>query len=141
MELRLQLQCEHALRFHEGYECDYGSMRSNGGTPNELAELERLRDRLRDQVQIHDTTPTGSTVVETTTSTDSTDGSNCDLTPQEIDGVDPERVLVAANLLGTGEVDVALSQGLVTADEVDLASIALRTGSLREWADRAVADR
>lgn len=89
-----------------------------------------------------DTTPTGaSTVVETTTGTDSTDGSNGDLTPQEVDGVDPEKVLVAAILLGTGEVDVALSQGLVTADEVDLASIALRTGSLREWADRAVADR
>ena len=88
-----------------------------------------------------DTTPTGSTVVETTAGTDSTDGSNGDLTPQEVDGVDPEKVLVAAILLGTGEVDVALSQGLVTADEVDLASIALRTGSLREWADRAVADR
>ena len=114
---------------------------SLGDVGFQLGDLERLQERLRDQVQIHDTIPTGSTVVETTTSTDSTDGSNCDLTPQEIDGVDPERVLVAANLLGTGEVDVALSQGLVTADEVDLASIALRTGSLREWADRAVADR
>lgn len=51
VELRLQLQYEHALRFHEGYESDYGSMQANGGTPNELAELERLRERTQDRVQ------------------------------------------------------------------------------------------
>lgn len=89
-----------------------------------------------------DTTPTsGSTAVVTTMDTNSSDGSNGDLTPQEVDDVDPDKVLVAAILLGTGEIDVALSQGLVTADEVDLASIALRTGSLGEWADRSVANR
>ena len=103
-ELRLRLQYEHALRFHEGYESDYGSMQSNGGTPNELAELERLRertedrvqamiddvpeaslgdlgiqlgdlaqlrDRLRDQVQIHDMTSTSSSSSSSTPDDDS----------------------------------------------------------------------
>ncbi|MFZ9084847.1 MAG: hypothetical protein ACO22B_11055, partial [Ilumatobacteraceae bacterium] len=57
--------------------------------------------------------------------------------PKAVDGANPEKVLLAAVLLGVGDVDVALSEGLVTVDEVDLAAAALATGTLAEWADRA----
>lgn len=75
----------------------------------------------------------------------SVDGSVTTITPdsgitaQDVDGADPEKVLLAAILLGVGDIDVALAEGLVTADEVDLAVAALETGTLTEWSDRATA--
>lgn len=66
-----------------------------------------------------------------------TSTSDADISAEDVDGVDAEKVLLAAVLLGVGDVDVALSEGLVTADEVDLAAAALATGTLAEWADRA----
>jgi hypothetical protein len=61
------------------------------------------------------------------------------ISAEDVDGAIAEKVLLAAVLLGVGDVDVALSEGLVTADEVDLAVAALETGTLAEWSDRAAA--
>ena len=67
----------------------------------------------------------------------STTTSDAVISAEDVDGADAEKVLLAAVLIGVGDVDVALSEGLVTADEVDLAAAALATGTLAEWADRA----
>lgn len=50
-ELRLQLQHEHAQRFEEQFQSRYQEMQSNGGTANELGELERLRQRAQERVE------------------------------------------------------------------------------------------
>ena len=54
------------------------------------------------------------------------------------DGVEPDKVILASVLLAVGDVDVALAEGLVTADEVDQAASALEDGTLDVWMDRAV---
>lgn len=53
------------------------------------------------------------------------------------DDVQPDKVLLAAVLLAAGDVDTALSEGLITAEEVDRAAEALDTGTLNDWMDRA----
>lgn len=53
------------------------------------------------------------------------------------DGMDPDKVILASILLAVGGVDIALADGLVTAEEVDLAAAALEDGSLDEWVDQA----
>jgi hypothetical protein len=53
------------------------------------------------------------------------------------DDVQPDKVLLAAVLLAAGDVDTALSEGLVTAEEVDRAAEALDAGTLNDWMDRA----
>lgn len=53
------------------------------------------------------------------------------------DDVEPDKVLLAAVLLAAGDVDTALSEGLITAEEVDRAAEALDTGTLNDWMDRA----
>lgn len=60
-----------------------------------------------------------------------------DVNPDE---VDPGKVVLASVLLTVGDVDVALSEGLVTADEVDEAVAALEGGTLDVWMDRAAVD-
>ena len=50
-ELRLRLQHEHARRFEEQFENHYQEMQSNGGTADELGELERLRERTQERVE------------------------------------------------------------------------------------------
>lgn len=56
----------------------------------------------------------------------------------DTDGAEPDKVLLAAIVLAAGDVDVALAEGLVTADEVDLAAEALESGTLSDWMDQAV---
>lgn len=56
----------------------------------------------------------------------------------DMDGIDPDKVVLASILLAVGNVDVALADGLVSADEVDLAAEALASGTLSEWVDQAV---
>ena len=51
--------------------------------------------------------------------------------------VEPDKVILASVLLAVGDVDTALAEGLVTADEVDSAVEALADGTLGEWVDRA----
>ena len=63
-----------------------------------------------------------------------------DVLPDGIpDDVEPDKVLLAAIILAAGDVDVALSEALVTAEEVDLAAEALENGSLGGWVFRAEA--
>lgn len=57
----------------------------------------------------------------------------------DIEGVEAEKVILASVLLAVGDVDVALAEGLVTADEVDLAAEALESGTLDAWMQRAEA--
>lgn len=56
----------------------------------------------------------------------------------DVDGIDPDKVVLASILLAVGNVDVALADGLVSADEVDLAAEALASGTLSRWVDQAV---
>lgn len=72
------------------------------------------------------TTSGQSTVVDITTTA-----------PAIVGAVDPDKVVLASILLTVGDVDVALADGLVTADEVDAAAAALSDGSLSEWVSRA----
>ena len=81
--------------------------------------------------------PTGGDTSAGVDGSVTTSMSDSGVTAQDVDGANSEKVLLAAVLLGVGDVDVALSEGLVTADEVDLAAAALATGTLAEWADRA----
>lgn len=53
------------------------------------------------------------------------------------DDVEPDKVLLAAVLLAAGDVDTALSEGLITAEEVDRAAEALDAGTLNDWMVRA----
>ena len=53
------------------------------------------------------------------------------------DSVSPEGVLKAAVLLSTADIEAAVSEGLVTPDEVDAAKRAIETGTLDLWRQRA----
>jgi hypothetical protein len=56
------------------------------------------------------------------------------------DDPDPVRVLLAVVVLTTGDVDAAVAEGLVTPEEVEVASTALAevgTEALEEWVERA----
>ena len=50
-ELRLRLQYEHAQRFQQSFENEYRDMQSNGGTPGDLTELERMREQAEERIQ------------------------------------------------------------------------------------------
>lgn len=76
----------------------------------------------------------GDTDSERTTPGDDT-SAVVDVSPGELE---PDKVILASVLLTVGDVDVALSEGLVTADEVDEAAAALEGGTLDVWMDRAV---
>lgn len=54
--------------------------------------------------------------------------------------VTAEGVLLAAVLLKTGDIDEAVSQGIVTPDEVTEAKLAVDTGTLDLWRQRAEAE-
>jgi hypothetical protein len=49
--LRLRLQYEHAQRFQQSFENEYRDMQSNGGTPGDLTELERMREQAEERIQ------------------------------------------------------------------------------------------
>ena len=55
-------------------------------------------------------------------------------------GVTAEGVLLAAILLRAGDIDQAVSQGIVTPAEVDLAANAIKEGNLDLWRQRAEAE-
>jgi hypothetical protein len=49
-------------------------------------------------------------------------------------------VLLAAILLATGDIEKALSDGLVTVADIDAATAAITNGTLDAWRERAEAD-
>lgn len=51
--------------------------------------------------------------------------------------VSAQGVVLAAVLLTTSDIELALSEGLVTPAEVDLAQAALDDGTLKQWQERA----
>lgn len=79
----------------------------------------------------------GDTTDVTTTSGQSTVVDVTTTAPAIADDVDPDKVVLASILLTVGDVDIALADGLVTAEEVDAAAAALSDGSLSEWVSRA----
>lgn len=51
--------------------------------------------------------------------------------------VSAQGVVLAAVLLSTSDIELALAEGLVTPAEVDLAQAALDDGTLQQWQQRA----
>ena len=57
------------------------------------------------------------------------------------DGVDPVRVLLAFVLMSSGDIEAAISEGLVTPEEVAIAVTAIEDETIQEWisiAERSV---
>jgi hypothetical protein len=52
----------------------------------------------------------------------------------------PTRVLLAAVILASGDIEKALTEGLVTSIDVDAAAAAIQEGTLDAWRERAEAD-
>lgn len=52
----------------------------------------------------------------------------------------PTRVLLAAVILASGDIEKALTEGLVTSIDVDAAVAAIQDGTLNAWRERAEAD-
>ena len=52
----------------------------------------------------------------------------------------PTRVLLAAVILASGDIERALTEGLVTSIDVDAAVAAVKDGTLNAWRERAEAD-
>lgn len=50
------------------------------------------------------------------------------------------RVLLAAVILASGDIEKAISEGLVTSVDVDAASAAIKDGTLDVWRERAEAE-
>lgn len=76
-----------------------------------------------------------STSQSTGTSTpDASDSVNrVDLDLGELIEVRPERVLLAAAIIASGDIDDAVAEGLVTPDEVDAAVEAIENDDLARW--------
>lgn len=55
------------------------------------------------------------------------------------EGVEPDKVILASVLLTVGDIDLALAEGLVTAEEVDRAAAALEAETLQTWIEQAAA--
>lgn len=97
-----------------------GSEDDDGGAGNDTTAVSTSDTSIAsDTTVVADTTPGGAVV--------------------DVEGVDPAKVILASVLLAVGDVDVALAEGLVTADEVDLAAEALESGTLDVWMERAEA--
>ncbi|CAB4565337.1 unannotated protein [freshwater metagenome] len=52
----------------------------------------------------------------------------------------PSRVLLAAVILASGDIEKALAEGLVTSLDVDAAVAAIKNGTLDAWRQRAEAE-
>lgn len=55
--------------------------------------------------------------------------------------VSAEKVVLAAILLTTADIDAAVADGVVTPAEVDAAALAIKDGTVDLWRQRAEADR
>ena len=86
-----------------------------------------------------DATSPPTTSTTSTSTTDPTTGSatEIDLELGEVIEVRPERVLLAAAIIASGDIDDAVAEGLVTPDEVDAAVEAIANGDLDRWQDLA----
>jgi len=49
----------------------------------------------------------------------------------------PTRVLLAAVILASGDIEKAIIEGLVTSSDVDAAAAAIKDGTLDAWRERA----
>jgi len=73
-------------------------------------------------------------------SSNNTDNDSATSTTIVLSDANPTRVLLAAVLLATGDIEKALSEGLVTVADVDAATAAITDGTLDAWRERAEAD-
>lgn len=53
------------------------------------------------------------------------------------EGVDPVRVVLAFVLLSSGDIEAAISEGLVSPEEVAIAVTAVDEGTIQDWIDAA----
>lgn len=61
-------------------------------------------------------------------------------TPVLFSDANPARVLLAAVILASGDIEKAIIEGLVTSLDVDAAAAAIKNGTLDTWRERAEAD-
>jgi hypothetical protein len=54
-----------------------------------------------------------------------------------LNGANPTRVLLAAVILASGDIEKAITEGLVTSIDVDAATAAIKNGTLDAWRERA----
>lgn len=70
-------------------------------------------------------------------SQDNNEDNNTSTTTSFISDANPARVLLAAVILASGDIEKALLDGLVTAADVDAATDAIKNGTLDSWRQRA----
>jgi hypothetical protein len=70
-------------------------------------------------------------------SQNSSNDNNSSATTVVLSDANPARVLLAAVLLASGDIEKALTDGLVTPKDVDAAVSAIKNGTLDEWRQRA----
>lgn len=58
-------------------------------------------------------------------------------TPLLYSDANPARVLLAAVILASGDIEKAIIEGLVTSLDVDAAAAAIKNGNLNAWRERA----
>lgn len=58
-------------------------------------------------------------------------------TPVLFSDANPARVLLAAVILASGDIEKAIIEGLVTSLDVDAAAAAIKNGTLDTWRERA----
>lgn len=68
------------------------------------------------------------------------DVSNSTTTTVVMSDANPSRVILAAVILASGDIERALAEGLVTAIDVDAAVAAMKDGTLDTWRQRAEAE-
>jgi hypothetical protein len=61
-------------------------------------------------------------------------------TPLLFGDANPARVLLAAVILASGDIEKAIIEGLVTSLDVDAAAAAIKNGNLDTWRERAETD-
>jgi hypothetical protein len=71
-------------------------------------------------------------------SQDSSDATTTTTTmPLLFSDANPTRVLLAAVILASGDIEKAIIEGLVTSSDVDAATAAIKDGTLDAWRERA----
>ena len=62
---------------------------------------------------------------------------NSTTTTTFLSDANPTRVLLAAVILASGDIEKAIIEGLVTSSDVDAATAAIKDGTLDAWRERA----
>ena len=83
-------------------------------------------------------TTTAPTTSSSSTSSTSTSTPSTSVPDGDEEAVEATGVVLAALLLAAGDVETAVAAGLVSPAEVDQAALAIETGTMVTWIDRAM---